>query len=492
MNHKVIPEKYLALLSLIVWGALVLGLGLVRFDAYGLDEGAARALMLNWSVADNIVNPIFVLGAPDFRALMYLPIGLYWTGSILATKVFSIIIAFIGAFFLYRWTKRLDNSESALVATALYLVSPIVLTQIDSLGAGLYVILAFALGSWLDNAYRQTDRYFGAWYFLQLVWIAVVIGLHPIGLAYPLALIYRWYSTPHPQKKSRHIFVGIAISSFFSLAITMGWPSVDWFNNPLTSLSLSLDGSIVQSTEHINWVPGVILAFLASILLVTEINTIKSDVLCSMLAIAMVIGIVTGDATWATLVVTYAIYRGIPRLIAWNSRKEAGSFLGQKGATIVVAFVLSTFFMLQAKEHWRDIKLQVLTPEDELIENLSSIALDKDSAFRAASQWPGRTMIATRRDVLPLPPGFNSAEELYENAVKGVTHILFDPYDKNNVDLARNLAQLVSVTETLALNRDAALVRVKEHNVQLHIRPNNLGETSDTSTKESDASIADK
>lgn len=469
-NLKQIPEKYVALGVLLLWGGLFLTLGLVRFDAYGIDEGAARALILNWSVADNIINPIFVLGAPDFRALLFAPIGIYWSGNMIAAKVFSILITFFAAWLLYRWIKKLENGEVAIVATALFLISPVVVQQVDSMGAGPYLLLAFALGAWLDAAYRKSPIYFGGWYFLQLVWIAVVVTIHPIGLAYPLALAYWWFSRPQETKQSRHVYVGIFIATVIAIAMTLGWHDLSWFNNPFTALSTNLQGGIIGSAEDINWVPGIISAFVLSILLFTERTRLSQDFLGLMILISIVIGIFLADSVWATFVFTMIIYSGTARLAGLNQDKT--SFIGQKGTFITVIFISLTFFMVQAKTHAIDNKLGILSPEDELLQTLSRIASDETKPFRAASEWPGRAMLATRRDVLPLPPAFESAEELYEKAVSGVTHILFNPYARDNAPLAQHLANLVGYTETSALNRVGALITVTQHKVTLHTRLN--------------------
>lgn len=481
---KSLPEKYIALAVLVIWGGIFLLGGLVNLAPFGLDEGAARALILNWSVSDNIVNPIFIMGAPDFRALLFAPIGIYWSGSMLAAKVFSLIISFFAAWLLYRWSKKTADGETALIASALFIISPALVSQIDSMGAAPYILLAFAIGAWLDNAYRNTERYFGAWYFLQLIWIFIVISLHPVGLAYPLALAYRWYKTPHETKKNRHVFVGIFIAMLFSIAITMGWDNLNWLSNPFAALSLAVKGGVVISAEQINWVPGIIAAFFLGILLVVDKKRSSEDFLGSMLLISMLIGLFLADQVWATIVYTFIIYRGVARLNEWNMQRGQNSFLGQKGALTAITFIAATFFMIQAKAHAFDIKQERLTREDELILQLTHFARDKDQPFRAASQWPGRTMLATRRDVLPLPKAYADGEELYENAVKHLTHVLFNPYDNKNQQLAKNMATLVGVTTTTELNPSGVLVTINKHEVELHKRPNQaVDETEEQPTE---------
>ncbi|HZW86391.1 MAG TPA: hypothetical protein VFF41_02915, partial [Gallionella sp.] len=60
-----IPQKYWAYLALIVWG--ILGYQLLNKGNYGVNESAARILLLVWSVADHVVSPAVTWGFPDFR-----------------------------------------------------------------------------------------------------------------------------------------------------------------------------------------------------------------------------------------------------------------------------------------------------------------------------------------------------------------------------------------------------------------------------------------
>src|SRR3569623_1888009 len=76
-----ILERYWGLIVLLAWGGALLSLDLLRTTPYGLDEGAARGLLLIWSISDKIINPIVTLGIPDFRALLFIPLGAWWNGA---------------------------------------------------------------------------------------------------------------------------------------------------------------------------------------------------------------------------------------------------------------------------------------------------------------------------------------------------------------------------------------------------------------------------
>jgi len=471
MNTNKIPEQVYALGLLILWGGALLTLGVLRLDAFGLDENAARGLLLNWSISDQIISPVLVLGVPDFRALLFAPIGIYWSGSILAAKVFSLIISFLAIYFLYKWCEKQGKQEAGLVASALLLISPALINQIDSMGAAPYLLLGFGLGAWLDNAYRARDKDFGGWYFLQLLWIAILVTLHPIGLAYPIALAIWWKTNPDKVKKSKHIYVGILIATLLAIAIKMGWQDLSWLANPIEQLAKALQGSVIWSTEDINWLPGIIAAGLLVTIILVDYKKLTQDLLGMMLFAALLLGLLVADNVWATIALVLIVFRGLTILIDLQKSKTRSSFIGQRGIFVVIAFLLSTLFMLEAKTHALAIKYGILSPQDALILSLAEIAKNENEPFRAASQWPGRTVIATKRDVLPLPPGFDTPEAFWENAGKNLTHIIFDPKAPENQGLTENLANLVGKTDTLALIKGGALIKLVDHEVQLFIRP---------------------
>ena len=186
---RIVPARAWILVALVVWGGLALLL--LRHDSYGLEEGAAHALLLNWTLVDGVANPVFTFGVPDFRAVLYIPVAIYWSGSVLAAKVFTLLITFGAALLLYRWISRETNREAALIASGLWLIAPLTLHTADSLGVGVYLVAIFALGAWLDDAYRAEPRPLGGKYFAQMVLTAISVSLHPAGLAYPLVLAVR-------------------------------------------------------------------------------------------------------------------------------------------------------------------------------------------------------------------------------------------------------------------------------------------------------------
>jgi len=477
MLEKITP-RYQTLLVLLAWGIILLSSGLLRFDTFGVDEGAARALLLVWSVVDRVINPIFVLGLPDLRAILFAPVGIYWPGSITAAKVFTALVTFAAALFFHNWCQRQNNNEAALIGTGLLLIAPLTMTQINTIAAGPYLLLGFGLGQWMNQAYRRAGRPLGGWFFLQLLLIAVLTSIHPIALAYPLALAIEWYKNPVDQRQQRHVFIGIGIAIVFTLLIRSGWDGLTWLDNPLPALSATLFGD--HGTDEPPLISGSIIAILVLATLFLNRTQLLQDLLGRMLALALVLGAFCADQSWALMALTLLLYVGGSKLIALNSRIGSGSFIGQRGLSMAILFVIATVFMQGDKIQQQRIEQNLLSPHDFLIQSLVLELEDiKDDNIRVMSQWPGRTMLAIRRPVMPLAPDYPDSETLLTN-IKGITHIIFDPSDPNNSVLRNHLANLTAVSETLSLEQGGVIVRIDTQDK--HNKGGNVHQTT-TATK---------
>ncbi len=463
---KTTLEKHWGWLALISWIGIAISIGLVRTSPFGLDEEAARGLLFTWTIADNVVNPIVIFGVPDFRALLYAPIGIYWSGSLLAAKVMSLTVAFIAVTMLYKWARRTCSGETALIASALLIISPALIIQVDSLSAGPYILLGFALGTWLNQAYRKTDKHFGGWYFLLLVWAAILTTLHPIALAYPLIVAWSWYKNPHQTKNSKHIYIGLIVATILAALIHGLWRDLNFFQNPIEILAIALQGSIIWSVEDINMLPGIIAAIALAILLILDFKSFKKDLLGQMIVLSILAGLALPDKNWAFICVAFILYRGIHHIIQFSAKRHNNTRATQQGLTLIVALVISTAFMLQDKNHILAIKHAALSPEDALLQSLMLEADDDTKPFIVATQWPGRTMIATRRDAFPLPPSIEDPEAMLR-VVQSVTHLAFNPNDEKNKDLTNALANLGGETETIAYQAGGAIISVRNHKVEL-------------------------
>lgn len=454
-------ERYWGFLVLLIWGGSLVFLGLLRGTPYGLDEGAARGLLLIWSIFDKIINPIVTLGIPDFRALLFIPLGAYWPGSLLAAKVFTLLLAFGAVTILYRWSSRTADAEVALIASALMLISPQVLNEIDSVDTGVYLLLALAVGAWLNNTYRKAQSAFGGWFFVQILWTAITITLHPAGLAYPLILAWTWYTDPIDPRVKRHLGLGLLLICSITLALRGGWPTVEMGINPL--LSLAQAHQAVIGVADPNWLIGGLFASLLGLVIWFDRRFLARDFIGLMLVSGLILGLAAADSAWVILALTLLLYRGTALLIALNEKSMGHGLLRQRGLVLVTGFIIATVFMMTDKSRHEAIALGTLNPQDQLIHFLAQDITEETKEFKAASQWPGRTMIAVRRDVFPLPRAAQDGPALLQD-IKGITHLIFDHMDIRNRDLSRNVAELTGVAETLFLERGGVVVQIRQPN----------------------------
>jgi hypothetical protein len=443
-----------------LWAGLILSAGLLRFDPYGIEEAAAHALLLAWSVSEHVISTAFVMELPDMRALLFAFPSLYWPGSIIAVKVVTLLITAAAATLLYRWSADRDGREGALIATGLLLIAPATIAAADALGTGPYLLLVFALGRWLDAAYRKAQRALSGWYFLQLLLILVAVSLHPAGLAYPLALLWEWRRNPLDARHQRHVYLGVSISVVFTLLLRMGWPALDWLRNPVLSLAQGVLGPEATG-ESLPWAAGLACAGLLLYLLVKERHALVTDFMPRMLLAGVLLGLPAADGGWTLLALAALLYLGVPRLIACNQSFGGQGFMRQRGLVLLVLFVAATLFMQADKAQQYAAAQNLLSPTDKLIMTLA-VELEDAPAEQpvvVSSQWPGKTTLAIKRPAFPLPPAYPDGATLLKN-IHGVTHLIFDPFDPANKALADNLAKISGGTETLALQEGGAILRL--------------------------------
>lgn len=463
MFEKISP-RILAIAIMTLWGGAILWLGLVRFDSFGLDEGAAIALLLNWSVSDQVINPVTTYGGPDFRALLFIPLGLYWSGSMIAAKTFTLLVSFGAVLLLYTWLRRRPtphSGEAALIATGLLLIAPITLALADHIGTGPYLIALFGLGWILDTRYRASKHSISSLYFLQTLLVAITVTLHPMGLAYPLALAWHWHKDPKSEKQKKQVWIGITIAAGIILAMQTGWIAIDWLANPLISLSYAiLDNPSVDPID-ISALPGLIPALLLLAVLAKSARTLLDDLFGTTLLLALLLGLTAADANWAMIALTILLYCGTPLLIRANEALgRRGGFVGQRGLVMVCLLAVATLFMQADRGRTERIASGLLSPTDDLIQTLVPEAADPEMHFLAASQWPARTMLAVRADVLPLPPA--AADGPAQLAImKGVSHIIFNHNNPDNTELARNFREITDATLTLARQPGGVILQIR-------------------------------
>ncbi len=467
-----IPNKLWAFSALLLWGAL--SYILLNKTSYGIDEGAARALLLVWSVADNVVSPIVTLGLPDFRTLFFAPVGYLWVGNIVAAKIFTLVVMSGAVWACFRWRQQNGNSEGALLASGLLLISPLLINQIDTISVSPYLLIIFAFGAWLDKIYRESPQALGGMYFSQILLCLVSVTLHPVGLAYPLALLWGWHTNPSDAKHKQYFFGGIIFVVLLALLLTSGWSHVEWFSNPVRGLSSLLSGfSLAKNIGTLGWISGIGIIAILLLVIWKQAGKLWADILGRTLLIATILGVLTGDATWSIIVLTVCLYWGLPLLLPTNSNSSSG-FWEQRGIAMSLFFILSTMFMLADKAYYQTVQDGYLSPRDSLIkalaEDRSNFLNDQHrndipltqpkQPVRVASQWPGLTMLACRCDVLPLPPPVKDSDALLA-MLKGVNYLIFDQRDPKNNSLGRNLSTMeAGKVETVALQQGGVIVEI--------------------------------
>jgi len=466
-----IPQKFWAYLALSLWG--ILSYMLLNKTPYGIDEGAARALLLVWSVAEDIVSPVVTLGLPDFRSLFFVPVGYLWPGNIIAAKIFTLLVMSCAVWSIHRWRQDSGNSESALLASGLLLISPLLIDQIDMIAVAPYLLITFALGAWLDRIYRESPHAFGGMYFSQILLCLVSVTLHPAGLAYPLALLWTWHKNPTDGKHQKYFFAGVTFVVIFALLLTMGWSHTEWFTNPIRSLSSLFSGAPrTTDTGVVRWISGLGMFVVLVFVILKQAGDLWEDFLGRSLLIALVIGILAGDETWGIIALTICLYWGLPLLLR-TPANSSGGFWRQRGIVMLLLFVISTLLMIVDKARYQSVLVGHLSSRDRLIKTLAEDSeiffhadtpknSDDKKPIRVASQWPGLTMLACRCDALPLPPSAKDSEALLA-MLRGVDYLLFDPHDPANSSLSHNLATMdVGKVETIALQAGGVIVEIKK------------------------------
>ena len=466
-----IPQKYWAYLALLFWG--IVCLMLLNKSSYGVDEGGAQALLLTWSVADNVVSSIVTLGLPDFRAVFLAPVGFLWTGNVLAAKIFTILVMSGAAWAFHSWRRRSGDSEGALLATGLLLISPLVLDQIDTVSVAPYLLITFALGAWSDQIYRESPQAFGGMYFAQLFLCLVSITLHPAGLAYPLVLLWTWYKDPLNKQQQKYFIGGIAFTVLLALILTLGWNHVEWFANPMKGLSSVLLGPAdSEGFGTSRWFGGIGMLIVLLWVIWKQASIIWTDFLGRIFLVALCIGMLVGDETLGMITLVICLYWGLPLLLQ-NQTPSDGGFWHQRGVVLVLIVVLSTTFMMIDKARYQNALMGQIAPSDRLIkafveniEDLPSDAHKQNSPagkpMRIASQWPARTMLVCRCDTLALPPSAKDGQALFA-MLRGVNYLIFDPRDPANHSLSHNLALMdPGKVETIALQQGGVIVEIKQ------------------------------
>lgn len=434
-------------------------IAMFHYNRFGIDEGAARALLLNWAIGSQMVSPVAVLGFPDLRALLFAPLNFHWIGDLTAAKVLTMYLTFATALMLYRWAEKQLDDESALFATGLWLIAPLTFFQVDSIGSGNYLVFCAISAYWLNEYLRASTRSISGYYFLLLLVLALAASMHPAGLGMALAVAWNWLRDKEIERRRSYTMIGgLAVLVSFVVFSRFGWPNLTMLSNPIPALSGVLVGDLIPSTEAML---GLALIAGALILLsaTSAMRRSNSDLLAKMLLAGIVVGLLSADGGWAELGLVLVLYEGVRALIVLNSRLNTTSLAAKRGLVAVAVFALSLLFMVGDKERYLLNKDHELQPTDEVIAELAHLSNASNKPILVASQWPGRTMLASRRGALPLPPVRKDDPEAFLRQMRGVTYMAFDQNDNRNRMLRREVAELSDKIKTVSIMNGGVIVQ---------------------------------
>ncbi len=458
IRHALIRLQWLWFL--LGWIAALFFLPLFHAGETPLDEGAARGLLLNWSIYHQVASPIVLLGIPDARALFFIPVTLYWPGSLVAPRVLWAIFAFFAAWAIHAWARERLGKEQALLGTGLLLLAPLTITQIDTLGGGLFLLFCFIMGYWMERRYQRVGRPLGGWFYTRFLWTAITVSIHPAGLAYPLALLWHWWRDPDKSERlKKQNLLGIVIALALLGLLQAGWGAVPWGADPREALGL-----IFHSTEldpfPAPWEAWVIaLAVLG--LAAANGRRLLNDLFSTTLTFALILGLMAANVDWAFLMFVFLLLWGMDALLRLNELIPGEGLAAKRGIVLGMVVILAVVFMRDDRAYAQMIRADVHSAHAILLREVAVEVEQLGKFARILSQWPGQTMIVCKCDVLALPPPSENPEQLLSwlEAARA-THLVFNPQQPENAALNRDVANLADTLRTLFINEAGVVVGV--------------------------------
>lgn len=469
MQLRVLPFSARDGLLLLPWVILV-GLTL-RDSPYGLTEEGAKALLLAWSIGDQVASSVLALGAPDIRAVFFLPLGFFWPGQVIAAKVVTLLAMGGAGVALYGWRRRDGQDEAALLATGLLLIAPLTVESIDALSAAPFLLAICAAAFWLNQMLGRERGALGGSFFGQLFLCGAAVSLHPAGLAYPAALWLTWWTKPPDVRHRAYFLLGIPLVVALVIAMRLGWPGTAWGQNPLPAAAAVFIGSRAESAlSSEDWFIGCIVLALTVAVALHECRRLLADLTGSTLLLGVLFGAVAADQTWGLLVLALVLYAGVPWLLRACAPLAGRGLLIQRGWLWLLLLLISTAFMGIHKADYEAGRDNRLSVQDELIHSFAERISGLQTADQAggkpaapilvASSWPARTSIACKCGGLPLPPVAKDPEDQLA-MMRGVSYLILAD-SRDNRALANNFAELGRRVEVLSRQPGGVILHFKE------------------------------
>ena len=390
---------------LLPWAALV---GFVlRTGPYGLTEEGSKALLLAWSLGDQVASSVFTLGAPDVRAFVFLPLGFLWPGQVIAAKLATLLVMGGAGAALYSWRSRDDQAEAALLAIGLLLIAPITVDGIDSVAAGPFLLAIVGAASWLLRMADREPGKVGGWFFTQYLLCAAAVSLHPAGLAYPAALTLHWLRRPRDRRDRQLALIGIPLVAALVLFMRMGWPGMPWGQNPLPAAAAVFGGSLPPDTwSSATWLGAVVLIASTLAVAIHERTRLMSDLTGGSLLLGVLFGGLAADRTFGLLMLALLLYGGFPWLLRACAPLASRGLLVQRGWLWVLLLLICTAFMRTNRSDFEAGRRGMLSAEDELISDLAAwhrrIGGSRDRIGAIPRNSRGKSLACTNFDRMPM------------------------------------------------------------------------------------------
>ncbi len=470
MNLRALLSSSRTGLLLLPWGILVAIT--MHTDPYGLTEEGAKALLLAWSIGDAVASAAFTLGAPDIRVILFLPLGFLCPGQVIAAKVLTLLIMAGAAIALYRWRRRDDQAEAALLATGLLMIAPLTVDAVNSLSAAPCLLAILGAAAWLNRMQAVERGTFGGAYFVQLLACAAAVSLHPAGVAYPAMLMFTWWRDPPDQRHREFFLIGIPLVVVLVLAMRLGWPGTIWWQNPLPAAAAVFNGSgILGQLSNAELLGGLSLIALTAAIALHEGKRLLADLTGGTLLIAVLIGAVAADRAWAMLMLALLLYGGLPWLLRACAPLAGRGLLVQRGWLWLLLLLICTAFMRTNRNDFELGRDKLLSAEDQVIsdfaQGVNSLRATAGATTEhpaapvlVASSWPARTSIACKCDGLPLPPAAKDPSSQLA-MMRGVSYVILGDTFQDHA-LAINFAQLGSQIEVLSREPGGVILHFRQ------------------------------
>jgi len=159
-------------------------------------------------------------------------------------------------------------------------------------------------------------------------------------------------------------------------------------------------------------------------------------------------------------VLTYILFEGLHGLVLVNNRFGGHNLIRRRGMVAVCVLAISMGFMLVDKQRFLFNRAHGMHRVDSLIARLSDLTSDRKDKGMVASQWPGRTILATRRDALPLPPVRKDDPDGFLRQMHGVRFMMFNHHNPRMKAMNRQVAELSNRIKTEAMLPGGIILRL--------------------------------